>query len=131
MSFLDFIKWHIANKPPLQLNFVTDLYTGQILVDYIGRFETLEKDIAVIQKKLGLEMRRSLKHKNPSSKRKSKAYMEYYDEESKNLVKNYFQPDLDTFGYDFEGFNEKYADSTKILATNSSDANSVSLYSRR
>ena len=106
MSFLDFLQWHIANNPPLQLNFVTDLYTGQRLVDYIGRFETLEKDIPVIQKKLGLAMRRSLKHKNPSFKRKSEDYKNYYDEESKNLVKNYFQLDLDMFGYDFDRFNE-------------------------
>jgi hypothetical protein len=106
MSFLEFLRWHIANTPPHQLDFVTEPHSYKRLVDYIGRFETLEKDIAIIQERLDLKIRRSIKHKNPSFKRKGKDYKEYYDEGGRNLVENYFRTDLDLFGYDFDGFNE-------------------------
>jgi hypothetical protein len=105
-SFLEFLRWHIASNPPRQLDFVTEPNSGKRLVDYIGRFETLEKDIAIVQGRLGLEIGGSIKHKNPSFKRKTKDYKEYYDEEGKNLVESYFRTDLDRFGYSFDGPNE-------------------------
>jgi hypothetical protein len=106
MSFLEFLGWHIASNPPRQLDFVTEPHGGKRLVDYIGRFETLERDVATIQERLGLEIRSDIEHKNPSLNRKSKDHKEYYDEEGRNLVENYFRTDLDLFGYDFDGFNE-------------------------
>ena len=106
MSFLEFLRWHIANNSPCQLDSVAEPHNAKRLVDYIGRFETLEKDLATIQERLGLEIRSNIKHKNPSLKRKSKGYKGYYDEEGRNLVENYFRADLDLFGYDFDGFNE-------------------------
>jgi hypothetical protein len=106
MSFLEFLRWHIGNKPPRQLDFVTEPHNGKRLVDYIGRFETLGKDLATIQERLGLKIRSNIKHKNPSLKRKSKDYKGYYDKEGRNLVENYFRTDLDLLGYDFDGFSE-------------------------
>ena len=106
MSFLEFLKWQIANKPPRQLDFVREPHSAEILVDYIGRFETLEKDLSTIQKELGLEIRSDIKHKNPSLKRKSKDYKGYYNEEGRDLVEKYFQADIDYFGYDFGGFSK-------------------------
>jgi len=49
-------------------------------------FETLEKDVAIIQERLGLEIRSNIQHLNPSFKRKSKDYKEYCDEEERDLV---------------------------------------------
>ncbi|MDM8553372.1 sulfotransferase family 2 domain-containing protein [Desulfococcaceae bacterium HSG7] len=104
MNFLEFLKWYIANNPPHQIDFVTDPYSGKRLVDYIGRFETLEKNLATIQERLGLKMAISVEHKNRSFKRKRKDYNFFYDEESVSLVGKYFQTDLNMLGYDFDGF---------------------------
>jgi len=103
MSFLEFLKWYLAKNPPHQLEFVTDQSKSQAIVDYIGRFETLTEDVAVIRKTLGLEVNRKIKHKNRSVKRKTRNYQEYYCRESRKLVFDYFQSDLDLFGYDFDG----------------------------
>jgi len=106
MSFPEFVKWHIAQSPPHQLNFVIDPTNGERLVDYIGRFETLEKDMGIIEAKLSIQSAHHLPHQNPSSKRKSKNFREYYDDESRCLVQEYFRHDLSSFGYDFEGFED-------------------------
>jgi hypothetical protein len=77
-----------------------------MLVDYIGRFETLEKDIAIIREKLKIRTGGRIKHKNPSIHRTSKDYKVYYDEESRKLVENHYQRDLYLLGYSFNGFDE-------------------------
>tara|TARA_B100000315_G_C14586565_1_gene593345 strand:- start:903 stop:1106 length:204 start_codon:yes stop_codon:yes gene_type:complete len=53
MKFSDFLEWQILNNPPRLFDFVTDPNNGQVLVDYIGRFETLEKDINILQERFG------------------------------------------------------------------------------
>jgi hypothetical protein len=107
MSFLEFLRWYISEKPPIQLEYLTDQSNKHRIVDYIGRFETLEKDIAIIQETLGLEVIRQVKHMNPSVKRKIKDYKEYYDKEGIKLVSDYFQADLDLLGYSFDGVGNR------------------------
>ena len=106
MEYKDFLKRVISNNTACQLDFITDPKDSKLLVDFIGRFETLEKDIAIIQEKLGIKIDGSIKHMNSSFKRKSRDYRVYYDEESRNLVENHFQRDLDLLGYNFNGFNK-------------------------
>jgi len=106
MEYKDFLKRVISNNTASQLDFITDPHDSKLLVDYIGRFETLERDIAIIQERLDIKNGRSVKHTNPSFKRKSKDYKAYYDEESRDLVENNFQRDLDLLGYNFNGFNK-------------------------
>ena len=103
MTFKEFAKWHIASNPPTQWDFVSDRETNTLIVDYIGRFESLNEDLEYIIQKLELPVQRDLRHKNPSRKRKSKDYRDYYDTETKALVASYFQKDLEHFGYDFNG----------------------------
>ena len=106
MEYKDFLRRVISNNTACQLDFITDPKDSSLLVDFIGRFETLEKDIAIIQEKLGIKIDGSIKHINSSFKRKSRDYKVYYDEESRNLVENHFQRDLDLLGYNFNGFNK-------------------------
>ena len=106
MEFKDFVKWHISVNHPCQVDFITDPNDGKMLVDYIGRFETLEKDIAIIRKRLNIKTGGSVKHKNPSIHRLSKDYKVYYDQESRKLVENHYQRDLSLLGYSFNGFDE-------------------------
>lgn len=53
MEFNSFLKWHINNAPPLQMDYLADgKKNRRLLVDYIGRFETLSDDISVISTEL-------------------------------------------------------------------------------
>ena len=63
------------------------IYTidGKLAVDYVGKFETLKKDIIKIQKKLKLPKERfKLFH---TKKNTSKNHLKFYTKESKELVK--------------------------------------------
>lgn len=67
-------------------------------VDFIGRFEELEKDYNYIQEKLGIQTS-DLPHLN-KSKRKSD-YREFYDEKTRSIVASVYQEDLNIFNYGF------------------------------
>ncbi len=106
MSFTEFVKWELAKKPSCQWKFITDPETGEILVNYIGYFESLNEDIDFIKNKLNIRDKSGLMHLNPS-KKKNKDYRSYYTEETKKLVADYFKKDLDELGYDFDGIKQK------------------------
>lgn len=89
----EFINFHTMFMP--QLNWITDP-DGKIIVDYIGRYENLQEDIAFIKDKLKIE--KPLPHLR-SSKRKH--YSSYYDDVTKNIVGDYFKKDIEYLKYEF------------------------------
>jgi hypothetical protein len=104
-----------------QIEFVTD-DRGEIIVDFIGRFETLDEDFREVSRRLGLgdvvlrhrehsispgafsHLRRLLTGRSPQPKKNSRPYQEYYDEDLRVRVGDYYAQDVETFGYSFEGF---------------------------
>ena len=107
MEFDEFVRWEIDRKPPLQWHFLTDPTNGEVIVNYIGYFETLKEDIDFLKKKFDIQEAGSIQHKNPSNQRSKKDYRTYYTEESKRLVADYFKEDLQQLGYSFEGIDQK------------------------
>ncbi len=105
-SFSEFLKWLISQNPDHQINFLMDLDRNRRLVDYIGRFETLEKDVNSIQRNLNLKISDHIEHKNVSPIRKNRDYKDYYDSESRGRVLSHFRSDFEMLGYDFNGFHE-------------------------
>jgi hypothetical protein len=108
-NFTDFLKWkldphrqyqyHIDTSIDLQSNYVTGL-DGELIVDFIGRYETLESDFERILTRIG-EPNIRLPHKRKASSRK-KDYREYYSDTTAELVYNHFKRDIDLFGYKFD-----------------------------
>lgn len=70
--------------------------SGKISVDFIGRFEHIERDFNRVAKEIGTSA--SLQHLN-SSKRDD--YHSYYDAGSRDAVARWFSEDIDRFGYTF------------------------------
>ena len=68
---------------------------NNLAMDYIGRYESLQESMDYICAKLG-KPSIGLKIKNQS---KHKSYKEYYDDELKELVSNFYQQDIVAFGY--------------------------------
>ena len=78
-------------------DFVVD-DNGKIIVDFIGRLESIEKDFAYVCSKIGLAKIKLPRH-NIS---KHEKYTRYYNNQSKMLVAKLFQSDLETFKYSFD-----------------------------
>ncbi|HEX5002393.1 MAG TPA: sulfotransferase family 2 domain-containing protein [Bacteroidia bacterium] len=84
-----------------QLEWVTASdYNGNkcVMVDFIGRFETLSNDWKFVCKQLNLDQQ--LPHVNNNSE--GKHYSQYYDAELVQLVKERFQDDIEYFNYSFD-----------------------------
>jgi hypothetical protein len=69
---------------------------GRTFVDFVGRTETLDEDMAKVCGELGIEGR--LPRDNVGD---HGFYRDYYDDESRRLVGRAYADDLDQFGYQF------------------------------
>ncbi len=69
---------------------------GHALVDYVGRFETLEADWRTVCEALGVDM--PLERRMGSTHR---CYREYYSAESRQRVGDLYAEDCERFGYEF------------------------------
>jgi len=87
-------KSHVQWSP--QHKFITDS-NGQCLVDYIGRFESFERDVLNIMERLGLFVQK-IPHMNKSDHR---PYFEHYDHESVEIVRDFYRDDIEMFNYRF------------------------------
>ena len=94
MSFKEYIKWRCSEEPEHQTYFILD-DKNQNLVDFIGKFESLEKDLKKVCELNGLKMKR-LEHLGSSNR---KDYREYYDLESQKLLVNTFKKDFEFLEY--------------------------------
>ena len=91
---------------------------GNLLVDFVGRFETLQQDFDRVCEQLGIADSQ-LPHRNRSDKksrdlkRKIRNYLymngenrhqgmaDFYDDETRAAVAEYYSKDIETFGYQF------------------------------
>lgn len=95
-SFESYIRYEIKRNKINQSRFVTDSY-GNELVDFVGRFESLENDLGVIFDRLGVEA--ELPHINSS---KHRDYRDYYTPETAKMVAIHWAEDILRFGYRFD-----------------------------
>lgn len=81
-----------------QLDYLADR-DGRLLVDFVGRYENLQKDSARIFARLGLDGA-TLPHENRWPHR---PYSACYDAATRQLLAERFRRDIAVFGYRFEG----------------------------
>jgi hypothetical protein len=95
-DFEDYIQWRVTEDRKLQKDFVCD-ESGELLVDFVGKYENLESDFQKICNTL--EIDGTLPHLNRSIHRD---YKSYYTEKSVRLIEEHFEEDIDFFQYRFE-----------------------------
>jgi hypothetical protein len=71
---------------------------GNVRVPHILRFESLNDDYQKLASQLGIEA--TLPHLNATTKKNKN----YYDEETAEIIRKWFQEDLERFGYTFEDY---------------------------
>jgi len=105
MSFDEFVDWIeyssatcIHSSPHrYQLDWFVDS-NGNMLADFIGRFERLDQDWAFVADKLGIT-EKSLPHSRTNPR--SRHYTEYYNARTRELIAQKFRVDIERFGYEF------------------------------
>ena len=105
MTFDDSVHWIRDSSDPSipphrhrnQLDWFTDRW-GRIRVDFIGRFECLESDWALVAERLGI--RTILPHANQTPTR-NRAYHDYYSPQTRDIIARKFRVDIEYFGYEF------------------------------
>ena len=102
-NFEDFVKGWV-NKKNINswVHFKPQKYwicneNNKIMIDYLGRLETISKDFLFISNKL--DNARSLMKINSSSRGK---YQNYYNYQTKEIVEKVYSDDIKLFGYNFE-----------------------------
>ena len=94
-SFEEYIKWRCKNDVTCQKDFIYS-ENNELLVNYVGRYENLESDFNKICDHIGISA--SLPRMNVSN---TKPYQEYYTEKTKDLVRQAYELDINTFDYSF------------------------------
>lgn len=106
-DFEGFLRWKLAPDRPyqfhldtsiqLQSDYLVDLH-GNIIVDFIGRFERLGDDFEEACLRIGIRPP-ALPYKRRAKNRTD--YRKYYTDATKHLVMDYFKKDIEIFGYTF------------------------------
>ena len=78
-----------------QYQYVSDS-SARVRVDFVGRFENLNRDFELVAGRLGIEA--TLPQLNVSARGD---YHGYYDEETARIVADVYERDITLFGYDF------------------------------
>jgi len=86
------------NLGACQLDYLVD-HSGKMGMDFIGRFESLEKDFGKVCARLGIRPAPELPHENPTPGKAP--YEEFYDKQSREWVRRRFARDIEYFGYEF------------------------------
>ena len=97
-DFDRFILEGLATLPKLGRPQVRTLMAGSRLVDFVGRLESFERDLAVVRERLGLPPLEEIPHRN---KGHHGDYREYYTDRTREHVATVFADDIEAFGYTF------------------------------
>lgn len=100
--FSEYVRWRCDQRFRLQRSFL--VHDGQRVVDFVGRFESLDADFAQIARRLDIAPK--LKRLNQTRRT---VYQEHYDSPTADLIAETFRADIEEFGYSFEPLREAAA----------------------
>ena len=92
-------QYHLDTSITLQSDYLIDLH-GQVLVDFIGRYERLHEDFATACDHIGIAPP-ALPHAREARDRK-RDYRSYYNDETAGLIARHFARDIEMLGYQFD-----------------------------
>ena len=98
-SFSVFLNQHIGSGMLKSQTYWLKNFQGKIDLDFIGRFENLKCDFEKMCRQLGkpeLELPHKLSGGNSSG------YLEGHDAETRRMVADFYQDEIELFGYEFE-----------------------------
>lgn len=96
-SFDAYVDWRAQNPDQDQLSFISD-GSGRLLVDFVGRFESLSRDFERVATQIGLA------GKNPRlfGQESQLDYRSHYTPRTRSIIANLHAADIRAFDYTFE-----------------------------
>ena len=105
LSFEQFVEWMKFSSctciHPMPHRYQLDWFVnphGDIVVDFIGKFEQLDEHWQLVAQKLGIDNKLPKTNINPDKKRH---YTEYYTPKTIDIIRSRFAVDIEYFGYEF------------------------------
>lgn len=93
MKFDQYIEWRCLKELNFQSDYVVE-EENKVIVDFIGKYENLKIDLMKIEKETGWTL--DIPHINKSN---HKHFLNYYSNESKELIYKYFKKDFEILNY--------------------------------
>jgi hypothetical protein len=95
-TFDKYIEWRCAEEVRFQSDFICSS-GGDILVDFVGRFEQIDDDFSDICARIGIFA--TLPKLNVSN---TIPYQQFNNHATRELIRKTYAPDIELFGYNFE-----------------------------
>jgi len=99
-DFDDFIRWRFSVDKlncKSQKSYLVDI-DGKMLANYVGNTSTIDEDLKHICNRFGIEDV-AIARKNSSN---HSAYQEYFNSETQRAVREFYQDDIEEFGFEFD-----------------------------
>jgi hypothetical protein len=74
---------------------------GDLCVDFLGRYETLEQELRNALSQVGITFEKTLPRAKGNFRPDGRQYREYYDEETRELIRNWYAPEIALLNYKF------------------------------
>lgn len=99
-----FSEWIRTKRQPTD----RDLYciNGDVAMDFIGRFENLEQDLAQILRNIGIDTKISLPHSKTGVRKDKGHFSSSFNQRDKAHIEHIFAEEISMFNYDISGETE-------------------------
>ena len=86
-------------RPSIITNWSIYTINDKVALDFIGRYENLEKDLEKIENIIGVKLDINSIWSKSNIRKKNKSIAEYYDEQSIELVRQIYKKEIEEFNY--------------------------------
>jgi hypothetical protein len=74
---------------------------GDPCVDFVGKFESLAADFRKALQEIGVDCEQELPRAKGNYRRSEKHYRDYYDDETRSIVNDWYTPEIRLLAYEF------------------------------
>ncbi len=93
---------HMKRLPQYTVeNFEVYSCNGEVSVDFLGKYENLESDLAKVMDVLGVKASLKLPRANSRYRGSTRPYREMYDDRSRDIVAKTYKREIELLGYSF------------------------------
>ena len=90
-----------SRRQPLVKNYQVYSINGDVCMDFVGRYEDLDGDFKRALAQLGLSFDNELPRSKAGFRPTSRHYREYYDDETRGLISEWYRPEIALLKYQF------------------------------